>query len=102
MHEQKSPIILYTLVESEAPKTSEADEFIQYFKSTWLDGHFPVRTWNYFNHGGPHTNNHVEGWHNHLKKMARKVHPNLFEFIEETMKKFTFYVLISQAVRTFN
>ena len=64
-----------------------------------LDGHFPVRTWNYFNHDGPLTNNHVEGWHNHLTKMAWKVHPNFFEFIEETMKKFTFYVLISQAVR---
>ena len=28
--------IAWTLVESEAPQTSEADEFIQYFKSTWL------------------------------------------------------------------
>lgn len=50
--------IAWTLVESEAPQTSEADEFIRYFKSTWLDGHFPVRTWNYFNHDGP--NNHID------------------------------------------
>ena len=45
--------IAWTLVESAAPQTSEADEFIWYFKSTWLDGHFSLRTWNYFNHDGP-------------------------------------------------
>ena len=26
---------------------------------------------------------HVEGWHNRLKKMAWKAHPNLFEFIQK-------------------
>ena len=26
-------------------QTSEADEFIQYFKSTWLDAHFPYTMW---------------------------------------------------------
>ena len=41
-----------------------------------------MRAWNYFNRDGPHTNNHVEGWHNRLKKISRKAHPNLFEFIE--------------------
>ena len=46
-----------------------------------------VRTWNYFNHDGPHTNNHVEGWHNRLKKMARKAHPYLFEFLEVIQKE---------------
>ena len=30
--------------------------------------------------------NHVEGWHNRLKKVARKAHPNLFEFIEVIQK----------------
>ena len=79
--------IAWTLVESEAPQTSEVDEFIQYFKSTWLDGHLPVRTWNCFNHDGPCTNNHIESRHNHLKKMARKAHPNLFEFIEVIQKE---------------
>ena len=47
----------------------------------------PVRTWNCFNHNGPCTNNHVEGWHNRLKKMVRKAHPNLFEFIEVIQKE---------------
>ena len=46
-----------------------------------------MRTWNYFNHDGPHTNNHVEGWHNRLKKMAQKAHPYLFEFIEVIQKE---------------
>ena len=30
------------------------------------------------NHDGPRTNNHVEGWYNHLKKMARKAYSNIF------------------------
>ena len=38
---------------------------------------FSLRTWNYFNHDGLLTNNHVEGWHNCLKKMVWKAHPNL-------------------------
>ena len=71
-------------MKSAAPQTIEADEFIQYFQSTWLDGHVPFRMWNYFNHHGPRTNNHVEGWHNHLKKLA---HPNLFEFVEVIQKE---------------
>ena len=52
------------------------------FKATWLDGHFAPRTWNYHQHEGPRTNNHLEGWHNHLKRTVRKAHPDLYEFIE--------------------
>ena len=35
----------------------------------------------------PRTNSHIEGWHNRLNKMARKAHPNLFEFIEVIQKE---------------
>ena len=56
-------------------------KFIRYFKSTWLDVHFPVRVWNHFNHDG------LEGWRDHLKKMARKAHPYLFELIEVIQKE---------------
>ena len=31
---------------------------------------------------GPQTNNHLEGWHNWLKRVARKAHPNFYELIE--------------------
>ena len=30
----------------------------------------------------PRTNNHVEGWHNKLKRIARKAHPNVYELVE--------------------
>ena len=36
---------------------------------------------------GPHTNNHLEGWHNHLKRVTRKAHPNLFEVVEILKKE---------------
>ena len=29
----------------------------------------------------PRTNNHLEGWHNKLKRIARKAHLNLFEIM---------------------
>ena len=28
------------------------------------------------------THNHLEGWHNRLKRAARKAYPNMFEFIK--------------------
>ena len=43
---------------------------------------FPPRMWNHFQNKGPRTNNHLEGWHNRLNRLARKAHPNLFESIE--------------------
>ena len=32
-----------------------------------MDDHFALRTWNYHQHEGLRTNNHLVGWHNHLK-----------------------------------
>ena len=32
-----------------------------------MDNHFALRTWNYHQHEGLRTNNHLVGWHNHLK-----------------------------------
>ena len=58
-------------IEADAPGIPEADEILHYFKATWLNGHFALRT-----------NNHLERWHNHLKRAVRKAHPNLYEFIE--------------------
>ena len=56
--------VAWSAIKADAPGIQEADDFISYFESTWLDGNFPPRTWNYFSHEGPHTNNHFEGWHN--------------------------------------
>jgi len=30
----------------------------------------------------PRTNNRLEGWHNKLKCVVRKAHPNVFELVE--------------------
>ena len=30
----------------------------------------------------PRTNNHIEGWHNKLKRIAKKPHSNVYELIE--------------------
>ena len=43
---------------------------------------FPPRMWNHFQNSSPRTNNHLEGWHYRLNRLARKAHPNLFETIE--------------------
>ena len=34
------------------------------------------RMWNYYNHSG------LEGWHNRMKRITRKAHPNLYEVLE--------------------
>ena len=44
-------------------------------------------TWNYFSHEEPCTNNHLEGWHNRLKRVSRKAHSNLFEVVEILKKE---------------
>ena len=31
----------------------------------------------------PKTNNYLEGWHNKLKQIARKPHPNVFEIFKQ-------------------
>ena len=42
---------------------------------------FKRHQWNYFNFGGPRTNNHVEGWYSRLNKVVGKPHPNIYEII---------------------
>ena len=32
-------------------------------------------------------NNHLEGWHNSMKRIARKAHPNLYEVLELFQKE---------------
>lgn len=36
---------------------------------------------------GPRTNNHLEGWHNKLKKRVKTAHPNIYKIIEEFKKE---------------
>ena len=59
-------------------------DFIKYFEDTWLVGQFPPMLWNVFglDAHSPRTNNHLEGWHNKLKKITRKSDVNVFEIVE--------------------
>ena len=49
-------------------------------------GSYPLPLWNVFESGSIRTNNHVEGWHNRLKNIVGKTHPNVFKIVE-TFKK---------------
>ena len=73
--------IAWTLVKPEALLTSEADEFIQYFKSAWLDEHFSFRVWN---HDGTHTITLKAGIITFKKWHGRN---QLFEFVEVIQKE---------------
>ena len=41
-----------------------------------------MKTLSYHCQECPHTNNYLEGWHNQLKRVARKAYPNMFNFIK--------------------
>ena len=50
-------------------------------EDTWIAGIIPINMWNVYQATGPHTNNHLESWHNRLNKIVGKPHPNLFELV---------------------
>ncbi len=64
-------------LKAEAPAVARIDELEQYFKTTWLSGSYPLKIWNYHEVEGPRTNNHIEGWHNKINRLAHKSHPNI-------------------------
>ena len=47
----------------DVPCVGRIDELVSYFEERWLNGPYPLKTWNYYQMKGPKTNNHVEGWH---------------------------------------
>ena len=71
-------------IKMSAPNLPRVDKFISYFEAIWLVGNFSPRLWNVYetDSGSHRTNNHVDGWHNKLKRVARKAHPNVFELVE--------------------
>jgi hypothetical protein len=50
-------------------------------KTTTFTDYVTIQVWNHFNTDGPRTTNHIEGWHNKLKKKVSHVHPNIFTLI---------------------
>lgn len=75
----------WLIIHGDAPRVSGIDDLIEYFVSTWLDPDtslFDVSIWNIYGLQGDRTNNKLEGWHSGLKKLIKKAHPNLYEFVE--------------------
>ena len=55
------------------------EQLLDYFESTWINGTFPVSTWN---KRELRTSNYkAEGWHNSLNQAVRKSHPNVYELL---------------------
>ena len=71
--------VLWNGLKAEMP---DGEKLERYFDQTWFDGHFRPRMWNYYRHCGPRTNNHLEGWHNRMKRISQKAHPNLYEVLD--------------------
>ena len=74
--------VVWTGLKDTAPAVDGVDDLVEYFERTWLNGSFPARMWNFFEVDGPRTNNHVEGWHAKMNRLAGKSHPNIFEVVE--------------------
>ena len=57
-----------------APNLPRVEEFITYFEETWLVGIFSLNLWNVYEMDSniPRTKDHIEGWHNKLKRIAKK------------------------------
>ena len=74
-------------LKTEIPDHDKMKNYSDYFDQNWMNGQFKPCMWNYFAHSGPRTNNHLEGWHNRLKRIARKGHPNFYEVLELFQKE---------------
>jgi len=55
--------------------------FSAYFNRTWISGSFPPSLWTHYDHDGPRTTNHAEGWHNSLNHTFGMPHPSLTSFL---------------------
>ena len=69
-------------LKAEMPNDEKIREIAAYFDEAWFDSDIRPHIWNYYRHCGPRTNNHLEGWHNCMKRISRKAHPNLYEVLE--------------------
>ena len=81
--------LAWQAIKVSAPRLPRILEFIQYFEDTWLVGNFPLTMWSVYQNDFLRTNNHLEGWHNHLKQLDGKAHPNVYEFVEVIQKEQT-------------
>ena len=74
--------VAWSAIKAAAPQVSNINELCRYFENTWLNGEFPIPSWNHHETEGPRTNNHLEGWHRRMNGIAGKKHPNIYELVE--------------------
>ena len=58
-----------------------------YVTETWIEGRFTQPTCNHYYTEGPRINNHLEGWHNKLKKRVGAAHPTIYKIIDHFKKE---------------
>ncbi|XP_021340477.1 uncharacterized protein LOC110441612 [Mizuhopecten yessoensis] len=63
----------------------EATRFKDYVTETWVEGQ-QLEMWNHYDNTGPHTTNHVEGWHSKVNKMCKHAHPNIYAIVKLLQK----------------
>lgn len=63
------------------PQTPKCIAFADYVTENWIEGSWRRTTWNHFDTEKLRTNNNVEGWHHRINVLAKKGHPNIFEFL---------------------
>ena len=71
---------------SPAMQTEPLQQLCSYYSNTWLNGNFPMSTWN-ISQEVMRTNNSVEGWHNKLNRAIGKLHPNIYELLKHIKKE---------------
>ncbi|XP_046553519.1 uncharacterized protein LOC124262952 [Haliotis rubra] len=64
------------------PDDRRCTQLADYVTSTWIEGDFSQASWNHLTPDDPRTNNTLEGWHNRVKKLVCKAHPNIYELIQ--------------------
>ena len=83
--EQSRGLLVITL--ENAPLRDDCTKLTDYVTETWIEGRFSQPTWNHYQTEGPRTNNHLEGWHNKLKKRFGIAHPTIYKLIDEFKKE---------------
>ncbi|KAK3094472.1 hypothetical protein FSP39_002187, partial [Pinctada imbricata] len=72
---------------ADAPPRTDCTRLLDYVAETWMEGRLSPETWNHFSTNGPRTNNHLEGWHNKLKKRVGASHPHIYKLINIFQKE---------------
>ncbi|XP_048248804.1 uncharacterized protein LOC125378046 [Haliotis rufescens] len=68
---------------ADSPAGPKVTAFMDYVTTSWVQGGaFMAEIWNHFENQGHRTNNHLEGWHNKIKKLAKKCHPNIYDVVK--------------------